>query len=56
MAEDDRVGRLERWCAELDEELSRLRTILAAVGVVATGAARRESRELPGPGTVVPDP
>jgi hypothetical protein len=41
MAElDERVDNLERWAASQDEELSRLRRLLASIGVVASQADR----------------
>ncbi|MCU1483880.1 MAG: hypothetical protein JWN67_626 [Actinomycetia bacterium] len=46
MAEDEgRVVALEQWCAELDEEVARLRQVLVAVGIVAAQAERRTQDE-----------
>lgn len=46
MPEDEgRVVALEQWCAELDEEIARLRRVLMAVGIVAAQAERRTHDE-----------
>lgn len=40
MAEpDERLDLLERWLGSLDEEVSRLRTVLLAIGTVASQAS-----------------
>lgn len=39
------MANLERWCAALEEELVRLRRLLAGIGVVAAQAEPRTQEE-----------